>query len=220
MPLLHVTTRIEDRPHDDLLSDKADRVLFPTVIFMDGQGEPLAVVPDLQTVAKYDALLGTVRRYLELRKRRDAGDETVATDFAIAACELGQVDFDELEADLEGVKLSEEQKARVAQLRVNAAVRIRFLITRKQRNSEESLKAATEEFLKLLKDGPEPDLGGDEERMFWHLVWRHGHGAGDVAAMERALKGMRRLAADSDSARAREFLERLEKELEAAKEAK
>jgi len=213
-----VTTRIEDRPHDDLLSEKADRLLFPTVIYLDAEGEPLTVVTDLHTVAEYEAILATAQRYLELRGKRDGGDAGVAIELAILECELGRIDIDDLEAELEDAELTADRKARVARLRVNAAVRVRFLIVRKQRHSPESLKAATEEFLAILKEGPVPDPGGDEEALFWNLLWRHGTGARDTTLLERVLGLVRPRLAESGDPEAERRLARMEKDLAAVKE--
>jgi len=218
VPFLHVTTRIEDRPHDDLLSEKADRLLFPTVVYMDAEGEPLTVVTDLHTVPEYEAILATAQRYLVLRGKRDGGDPGVATELAILECELGRIDVDDLEADLEEAELTADQQARVARLRVNVAVRVRFLIVRKQRHSAESLKAATEEFLEILEKGPVPDPGGDEETFFWRLLWRHGMEARDVAFMERVLDLVRPRITASGDPDAAETLARMEKDLADAKE--
>ena len=40
--MLHITTRIEGKKHDDLLTEKSDRPVFPSFLFLDAKGEVIA----------------------------------------------------------------------------------------------------------------------------------------------------------------------------------
>jgi hypothetical protein len=181
---LHVTSRIEGRKNDELFFDYDGRE-FPTLMLLDAEGEVLARRTSGLTVEGFKALGGKAYRYLDLKKKADAGDEGAAIDAALLACDLDALDFYDLEEQLEGKKLSDAQKKSFGALRANVLADEHAQMMRAAKYDGLSVEQAAADFLPLWKDGIAPSRE-NARRLFWCVLAAHAAVAGDAALQERA----------------------------------
>ncbi len=116
MPFLHITTRISERKHEDLLIEKGGRGT-PYLAIMDAEGKVLG-----KPLWPFDpqGLAATVEAVKRWQALAASTDDAARIDAALLGCELGQVPFDELEIDEE--TLSESQRRWYGQLMVDSDV--------------------------------------------------------------------------------------------------
>jgi hypothetical protein len=121
VPYLHVTTRIKGRKEDGLHGEKGGR-RFPYIVFLDEEGEVLAVPGD-RTIAGFERTLKEdVRRFLDLRASARSGDPAARIDFALLECDLGRISLTDLQQRLEGKSLSDAQRAVLAEVEAGALI--------------------------------------------------------------------------------------------------
>lgn len=180
---MHITTRIEGRKDDELLSDLGGRS-FPWIVFLDAEGEIVGRHAGSPTVEAFAHTAAHVRRYLDLKKKAAAGDATVKLDLAILECTLGLTEFYELEETVEGQKLNADQAKAVELCRVNAAVDEGLQLARAG-----SVDDAVEEFVEIFKKGvlPTQNTAG-----FWYRLALHASKQGDAALLEASIAGLRK----------------------------
>jgi hypothetical protein len=199
VPFLHVTTRIEGRENDDLLRRKAKRAVFPTIILMDGAGEPLYTFDRVALSAwlaggpipmeVFARKLDACERYLALAARARAGDD-VEVELALAAAAIGRIDVAELEARLQGAELTPAQAKTVRQLRVNAVCDRNVALLRTPRgNRPEEFKRITREFVELYRSGTQPDC--DSAITYWWVIAYHGAETRDADLLEAGLRAIK-----------------------------
>lgn len=198
MPFLHVTTRIEGRKDDDLLTRKSGRALFPTFLILDADGEILlkldravlsaAIGNGGPTIASLGRKLDACERYVALRTRVAGGDASAKVDLAVTALEIGKIDAAAFDAAVAGVELRPEQAKAVVQIRANAICEALVAETRSRGQDPESEKAATREFVKLYEKGTHPD--SDSADMYWWLIGTHAKATGNAAMIERSIEGL------------------------------
>jgi hypothetical protein len=194
-----VTTRIEGRKNDDLLRRKAKRVVFPTIILMDGSGEPLYTfdraamsawlaggpVPMDVFARKLDAC----ERYLALAAKARAGDD-VKVELALAAAAIRRIDVAELEKRLDGAELTPAQAKAVRQLRVNEVCERNVDMLRTPRgNRPDEFKRITREFVELYRAGTQPDC--DAAITYWWVIAYHGAETRDADMLEAGLRAIK-----------------------------
>jgi hypothetical protein len=88
IPFLHVTTRIEGRANDGMLSEKGGTG-FPTLMFLDAKGEILGK-PGGRDVAAFDKTLGALMAIKDLEKRIAAGEKNLDDDLFMAQLAMGK----------------------------------------------------------------------------------------------------------------------------------
>jgi hypothetical protein len=209
---LHVTSRVEGRKNDELFFDYDGRE-FPTLLLLDAEGELLARRSSDFTVEQFAALGGKAYRYLDLKKKADAGDEAAAVDAALLACELGALDFYDLEEQLEGKELTDAQKKAFGVQRANVLADEHAQMMSASKYDGLSIEQAAADFLPLWKDGIAPSRA-DAGRLFWCVLAAHAAVAGDAALQERATKELEGVRG------ADRFVERFRKALAARQEKK
>lgn len=198
MPLLHVTTHIEGRRDDDLLAQKGFRELFPTILILDADGEPLHRMdrPFLSALlstgapplAAFERRLFACERYVELRSRVANGDPSAKVCLAISALRIGKISLDEFSDAIAGQELLPKQLKAVAQVRANATCEALVARMRSSGQDPEAEKAATREFVKLYEAGTHPD--SDSADMYWWTLGTHAKATGDRDMMERSIEGL------------------------------
>ena len=198
MPFVHVTSRIEGRKDDDLATRKTGSALFPTILFLDADGEVLLKLgrPALSAaignggppIASFGRKLDACERYVALRARADSGDASAKVDLAVTALEIGKIDAAAFDAAVAGAELRPEQAMAVARIRANAICEALVAEVRSRGQDPESEKAATREFLKLYEKGTHPD--SDSADMYWWLIGTHGKTTGDADMIARSIQGL------------------------------
>jgi len=198
VPFLHVTSHIEGRADDDLLSRKAQRVVFPTILILDAEGEPLvtldrarlssALGTGVEPVPSWRKQLSACERYVALRAKAAAGDASVKVDLAVAALTIGKLSFGQFDVEVAGVTLTAEQEQAIGQVRANAICEEISARMRSRGQDPATDKAATEAFAKLFAAGTHPD--SDSSYMYWWVIATHGLATHDRAMLERSLEAL------------------------------
>jgi len=210
VPFLHVTTRIDGRKDEDLLFDVGGSE-FPTIVFLDADGEVIGrhdmgdnSVPALERTA------AKVERCLELAKRLKS-DARVRADLEIARCELGLIEYFDLESELEGLTLTPDQQKAVATLGADNSVWEMTQVLRRVRD-EAAREQAVEEFLALYRAGHHPARASNRA-VYWDLLADHAVAAKDAALLGDALAALKELHGPTPSRRAKTRLAQLEAKL-------
>lgn len=185
MPFVHVTTRIEEREHEDLLFDKGGSE-FPSFLVLDAEGEVLARLRAPFRVKAFEDVVRRVRDYLARAAAAKPDDLAAQIDLAILRCDLGQIGYDELEEALEPLgERTEAQEAALRAQRANAAVEeMRLLLQRSREEGTRSMVA--EEFFALYEDGAFPSAP-DSRKLYWVLLAEHALGQEDADLLRRCV---------------------------------
>jgi len=199
VPFLHVTTHIEGRTDDDLLARKAKRVVFPTILILDAEGEVLVTLDrarlssvlgtGVDPVPSWRKQLAACERYVALRAKAAAGDASVKVGLAVAALTIGKLSFEQFDAEVAGAALTAEQKQAIGQVRANAICEEISARMRSRGQDPATDRAATETFAKLFAAGTHPD--SDSSYMYWWVIAKHGLATHDRAMLERSLEALR-----------------------------
>lgn len=211
-------TRIEDRADDDLLYDVGGSE-HPSFLLLDAEGAVLGRHDPSDTSVKALEETGAkVSRSLELKKKADAGDAVARAELAIARCDLGVIEFSDLEGELEGVTLSAEQERAVGVLRADSTVADMMLVFRKNRD-EAARNLVAEEFVALYRKGTHPGRAGNR-MWYWTVLAGQAVVRKDAPMLKDAIAGLRAVGGAEPPPRAAQQLKELEerlKELEPAK---
>jgi hypothetical protein len=211
-------TRIEDRADDELLYDLGGRE-HPSIFFLDAEGGILAR-PDADDVSvkALEETAAKVVRSLDFRKKAAAGDAAAKVDLAIVQCDLGVIEFSDLEGEIEGATLTAEQERAVGTLRADATVTDMLAVLKKNRD-QAAKDLAAEEFAALYRKGTHPARPLNR-RFYWQVLAEHAAGAQDAAMLRVAIEQLRAAAGAEPPERLARQLKDLEawlKKLEAAK---
>jgi len=211
---LNIMTRIKGRKNDSQIFEKGGRG-FPYLVWLDTSGKVLA--PQMErTAAGFQKTYDKLATYTALKKKAAAGDAAAGIEVALIECELGIIDFGELEGKLEGKQLSKDQKARLDVLEVEAAVKDALAILRAGRGKPESMTAAGKALHAFYKQGRAPESKRGRT-IFFNVLARYAQQTKDVALMESSVKALDEIY--KDQPRANQILARLHKGLEALKSA-
>lgn len=183
VPFLHITTRIEGRPNEDLFKKLGGRG-FPTLKFLDADGNPLGE-PTGRDVADFESTLVTLMSLKDLENRIEAGEEGLEDDLFLAKLRMGVYSYEDAKANAAKFKeLTAAEKKEVAQILINLEVgSIMDGI-----DSKEAADAATQTFLAFLEKDKIPT--GDALGSFWGMIMEHAEAKKDVKLFTRALKGL------------------------------
>lgn len=211
-------TRIDDREDDELLYDLGGRE-HPSIYFLDANGEILAR-PDADdiTVRALEETGAKVARSLELRKKALEGDEAAKVGLSIVQCDLGVIEFSDLEGAIEGVALSPEQARAVDTLRADATVMDMVAILKKSRD-QAAKDLVAEEFLALYRKGTHPGRPASL-RFYWPVIAGQAVATKDRAMLKDAIAGIKAVHGAETPPRVAQQIPELEarlKELEAAR---
>ena len=189
---LHITTRIEDHPNDELLYD-FDENSFPTFLIIDADGGLLARHRESSTQREFQRTVAKVNVGCELAKKAAAGDKVAAIDLALLKCELNAIDHADLEEQLEGKALSDGQKKKLKGLAADEEVAemIQLIVANKHRAA--MLADAGETFVELLNGGAIP-LGRRTGFYFWLGIGTYAWDLKKSELLERSLKELVPLA--------------------------
>ncbi len=210
MAYLNVMTRIEGREDDELLYDLGGSE-HPSFLFLDALGTVLGRHDPADTSVKALEETGAkVMRSLDLKKKAEAGDAAARIDLAIARCDLGVIEFSDLEGELEGQTLAAEQERSVGVLRADSTVSDMMQVFRKNRD-EAARNIVAEEFVALYRKGTHPGRAGNR-MSYWTVLAGQAVARKHAPMLKDAIAGLRALGGADPSPREAQAL----KELEAA----
>lgn len=193
VPFMHVTTRIPDRKHEKLLSEKGFRG-FPSLAFMDAKGEVIAK-PQGRSVEVFEKTLVALGQRADLQKRIEAGEEGLEAELLFAEKSLGAVtpgEFAKRAAACEG--LTAEQQAQVDEILLNDKV---TTLANGGRRGGPGLETAATEFLKMLDAGTLPSKELRYMGAFWMTLSTWALKNGDAALARRVAEGIRKNISDN-----------------------
>ena len=194
MPFVHITTRLEDREHEELLFDKGGNS-FPSIMFLDAEGEVIAIHKRANTMKGFEVTSSLVRRYRDLKKKVKDGDASAKTDLLITEGDLGRMDYYEVEEELDGAKLTADQQKALKRIKADNAAIEQDAMIRNARGSADSLKDAGEEFLELYKEGARPSIAR-AQMIYWWALGTYAGQTKNVAVLEEAIKQAKTLLPD------------------------
>ncbi len=189
VPFLHVTTRIEGRAGDDLLSDKADRMSFPTLMVMDKDGNVVARHSQDFSVAQFRRLTADAQAVVDWRVKAATGDKNAKAELALAEVRSGVLDFYDLEERLEGLELTDAQKTMVARLELEASVLETAMVLRKTPRAKrpDAMADAGSDFVEAYEAGLRP-VGRRAQWIFWNALAEHASKTGNAKLLGDLVK--------------------------------
>jgi hypothetical protein len=203
---VHNTSRVENEPHGDLMSEMGFGG-WPALVFLDAEGDKLGQ-PQGRSVEAFQSTLDRIEKVQKLREKEDRTPAEDAT-LLFERLDLGQLSLEEAKAEREklGDEVDKEQKAEI-----DNAIVLLEVQTVMQRHRREPQKAGAE-FAKMLEEGKTPT--GEASANFWYVLAQHAKSERDVQLFEKALSNFE--SAVGDTPRGKQFAERLRQELEEMK---
>ena len=196
VPFLHVTTRIDDRANDGMLSEKGGTG-FPTLMFLDAEGEILGK-PGGRDVASFDKTLSNLTALKDLNKRIAAGEKNLGDDLFMVQLAMGEYKtVAEIEEKAKTFKkLTKEQKLTIAKAIVGK--KVEAAMNSMERGPEGQIKVG-KKFKAIYDEGLFPE--GDMEGPFWGFLMEYAESEKDGKTMEVALNHVKRIFGKEDWAK-------------------
>jgi hypothetical protein len=180
----HITTNIENEPHDKLLEETGGGG-FPTILVLDEEGAVIGRHAGERTVAEFDKRVVKATAYRDAKKKAAGGDKSAGIDVAIAELELGTQTADAAKKKIDELgPPTDEQKARFEAILLNAEV------LQIQAASGKDKVAAGKKFVEMKKAGHIPD-GYKESDVFWNRILDYAESEKDAKLFEEALGKLR-----------------------------
>lgn len=202
---------MDDEPYPTLLKDKGGTG-FPFLVFMDASGNVLARQRE-RSPAAFTATHKTLRGYLEMKKKADAGDTALAPDVFLTELELGALTLEEALKRRE--QLSQVPNDKAARMDgFIASLEVAALARDVQGRDAAKKAAAGAKLAQMFAAGrvPKDDAGA---RMFFSLLMSHAEAEGDAALFEKAFVEFKAKAVNDP--RAQRFIDGAEARLEKLK---
>lgn len=226
MLLCHITSQVEGREHDSLLSEIGGNY-FPYIVAMDSSGKVLALLEGERTVETFRGLMKTGKEFIELGKKADAGDAPAKVEYFLRALKLNHFKLAEAQKFRETLKdVQADQKARIDAMMVTLEVKEAFdpLRKNKDRAKVPDLKAEVGRKLWAMHQGGR--IPGEDRPFgdFYSFIIEFAEKDKNIPAFETALKALQERLGDKlrkpwlDAKT--EILNRLKAEKEAPKEDK
>lgn len=212
--LFHVTTHIEGRPHEDILSKKGGGG-FPYVAILDGDGDVLAphgyeagFSPDT-----FRAALATARGNGELKAKGAAGDAAAKKAFFLLQLGFKTVSREDAAKALTTMDLSAEEKQKIEAFLVSSEVS--EILSGVKRNDPAVIQEVGKRFAEMLAAGRVPgelQLVGS----FFFCIAEYAKAQKDVPLYEKALEALK--AKVGSEPRAKRMIDNLTQGLEKLKQ--
>jgi len=211
--LFHVTTKIENHPHDDILSKKGGGG-FPYVAILDGDGDVLAphgyekgFSPDT-----FRAVTATAKENGAVKARAASGDAAAKKQFFLLQLGFGTLSVEAVKTQAAGLDFTPEEKAKVDDFVTGAEVSA--ALRGVNRNDPATLVAAGKQFNGMYGAGRVPK----DQRLrhsFFFVITEYAKAEKDIAAFEKALGELSQMAASNP--RMQQALDKLRRDLDALK---
>jgi hypothetical protein len=207
----HITTQIQGEKHGNLLEEKGGDG-FPYIVFMDADGNILAVHEEDRSAEGFSKTGAKARTFVALKAKAAKGDPTAKVDLIIAQLDMGQIKAADAEKQLkEAGKLTPEQQAKLDEILVNASV----MDIVKGIESEADAKAAGQKFYAMQKAGKPAPSSDQALQPYYILGMNAAEEAKDAATFEKSLKALK--AKFGNNPQAKPFFDAKEKKLEELK---
>jgi len=209
---VHITSRIADRTHDELLFD-VEGTGTPYFCFLDADGNVIARLNENDDLAAFETGRKDILRWRALLAKAKAGDKSAAIDAEILACLLGQQDYYDLEEKLEGFEPNEAQAKQMRGLEAEVTIAESQQMLRQSRDKE-TREGVAEDFEMLVEEDKIP-LRETSRMFFWATLGRYAADKGKTELLKRSVEELRKLPMPEGrrGERMKTFLEGLEAKL-------
>lgn len=201
---LHNTSHVDDEPYPELLFQMGG-VGFPTVSFLDADGNLLQQVGHVTPLAQLDESLQRLRAWQALRREVEQGAPIgKQKELFLLELGLGNRPFAEMQRRHDELLTADDERAAVRQQMVN--LQFREILRRTPRSQQES---GGEQFVAMWRQGRIPDLS--TETSFWQYMFAFAAAKRDVPLFTELLADVKRRK-EGDPRLAR-YLQQLEEQL-------
>lgn len=185
----HVTTRIEGRKHEGLLSEKGFNG-FPSLAALDANGDIIAKLTVSRDLEGFQAMMASGAKFMEVRGKAEKtlDDEVFLLKHDI---EMGNADLTTAKdrvAKLEG--LSDEQTKEIEGLLTNLEIKAALGNPRSREEFEAIKTAQTPKFVEMFEAGREP-TSDDTFGPFFSFILEHAEKTSNPDLFEKALNKLR-----------------------------
>ena len=187
----HITTKLTGDPDQSLLGQKSARVAFPTLLFLDPQGEVLARQGE-RSVTAFRKSVQALELIQRLQVDAAKGDEAAKAAVFLAQLDLGNFNFNTAQAASASLKLDAQQQQTLAIALVNLEVDHLYAEARKDR----SYADLAPKFLAMRKAGRVPTARTTRLR-FWTQIMNSAQQSRDAKLYEEAMTAYQAATANS-----------------------
>ena len=125
VPFLHVTTHIKGRKNDDLFRKKTRFGGFPTLGFMDADGEMILILhPSQRSLQGFEEAFQQANRFASLRERAKS-DPKAAKAFLILQMEMKKLGFEEASEVARGMDFEPQERLAFERALVETLLRMK-----------------------------------------------------------------------------------------------
>lgn len=200
---LHNTSHVDDEPYPNLLFEKGG-IGFPTVSFLDADGNLLKWVGNVTPLEDLDKAHQQLLTWQALRKQVEAGATDKERELFLVELEMGNRPFAEMTARLAKLQFDDGERNRVEQQLVNLQFTEILRATPRDRQHE-----GGEQFLAMFRQGRIPN--STTETSFWQYLFAFAEHNGDVSLFEEVLAWLKRTKAKDQ--RLERYVQQLEAQL-------
>ena len=226
MLFLHITTRIEGRKDDSLLTTVGGRG-FPHLVAMDAEGKVIATLEGDRTAEGFRAMMKQGSDFVDLRTRVEKGDTAAQADFFIQALKFKHFKIDAARKYQAGLKkVTPDQKKTIDGLIVGMEVQelLAPLYTLKDRSKGKEMQIDLgRKFWQMHEHGRVPTQD-DDVGPFYSFALLFAEAEKNIIAFEKSLEALKAHFGDKirqEFVRAKEeILEKMKAEKEEKKEDK
>lgn len=194
----HITTRLEGRAHDGLLSDKGFTG-FPSLAAMNADGDIIAKLTGGRDVAGFREMMASAAKYEEIRAKAEHSPADKLF-LLLHSLDMGNVDVEAARksaAELEG--LDDGQRREIEGKLTDLEIMAVLGKPKSREEAEELARQAGGKFAAMWAKGREP-TSDEAYQPFFILMMDHAETNKDVDLFERALARMRERFGESDEA--------------------
>lgn len=202
---LHNTSQVADEPYPNLLAEKGG-IGFPTMSYLDAEGNLLKQVGHETPVAELEKAYGELQTWTSLRAAVESGKATAKQEAELFRLELamGNRSYAEMKARYASVKIPPGDKDAVEQQLVNLQFSEILRATPRK-----DLHLGGEKFLAMFREGRIPNTS--TETSFWQYMFAFAAKQKDAPLFEELLGHVKK--AKAGDARLKRYLTSLEEQL-------
>ncbi len=183
-----IVSRVEGDVNEDQLYKLVGRQAYPTVLYLDSDGELLGRLGSTRTIEAMEAMARKGDQIGQYKKKAAEGDRNAIIEITIARLEINSITFQEASEALPNRDdFNPEQKKRWDLAQLSNQIHV---LTRGVGRDMEARKKAAKEMYALYKQGKRPVTDKDVLN-FWNYVLLHAESISDVEAYELGIESVR-----------------------------
>ena len=185
----HITTRIEGRKYDDLLSKKGGTG-FPYLVALDAAGDVIAQLEGGRTVEGFRAMMTDGAKFVAVRskEKKTLDDEIFLLKHDIA---MGNADLAAAKTRMAGLKgLNDAQKKELDGALLGLEIQAAMPRAKSKEEAQAIALTAGKQFAEMWSAGREP-TAENQIGQFFSAILEHAESVKDAALFEKALDKLR-----------------------------